>query len=655
MVTPKNLIQNSKADLGWDTRDADYTSWHNAVKEYCARHSIRTWGAASQAEKDALVITARGLTEFRPTIRDRLASGSDFHNKALEALLQDCLKKCSETAKNLAIKRTRKRAHTDVVSDGDDEVPDGENKPIAVLFWDMVKAYVPAGRKVREIIGALEDPTPPNLTFPADYISLHSDAEVRGFFRMTKANPVRLLVILHTLPPRANTPPPGAAYFELEKFAPPTEYNDYAKDSTAIVRNATGVGRRHMPIRDHTFEERKYELRVRIKRQQDTQIAVKAEHQHLFPNVGIIDSDNEGYCYIDWLKKPKPTTGPQLVKARQECQRFRGQELGALTDPAGANGGITSPPFQEEDEGEEDEDTVLQPPHLALSSKRRAASDGIRPARKIRIEYGALIPSSRQPSSPTPVSTIRAPIPSSRQPSSPTPVSTIRAPIPSSRQPPDELDLIVQKLSRVVPRSRSFCTLPEQYRELTNRAVSHVYYYTLFGNPMMNAEDFEYLLSISWHKAQEETERALPCTKMANTHNHQRHFRASEITEVIFRKYFASVKMWRNFNPSFFDSINEVFICLVAYAMCHCLKTWSTGVYVKPAKNADFKYATTVSTWNAYPSNVRKLLLAAIKADLCARLADSQKSGLLESKEPLQINDASAFEAELKKELFQAQ
>ncbi|RPB23599.1 hypothetical protein L211DRAFT_786559, partial [Terfezia boudieri ATCC MYA-4762] len=51
------------------------------------------------------------------------------------------------------------------------------------------------------------------------------------------------------------------------------------------------------------------------------------------------------------------------------------------------------------------------------------------------------------------------------------------------------------------------------------------------------------------------------------------YFRASEIMEVIFRKYFASVKMWGNFNPSFFDSINKVFICLVACAMHHCLKT----------------------------------------------------------------------------------
>ncbi|RPB18124.1 hypothetical protein L211DRAFT_854441 [Terfezia boudieri ATCC MYA-4762] len=281
------------------------------VKEYCARHSIRTWGATSQAEKDALVIAAHGLTGFRPTIRDRLVLGSEFLKKALEALLQDCLKKCSETTKNLAIKRMRKRAQPDVVSNGDDEVPDSEIKPIAVLFWvadpdiwdecarrkiaeirlitldgiwDMVKAYVPAGRKVREIIGALADPTPPNLTFPADYMSLNTDAE---------ANPVHLLVILHTLPPRANIPPPGAAYFELEKFAPPTEYNDYAEDSDAIVRNAAGVSRRRIPIRDHTFEERKYELCARIKCQQDIKIAVKAKHQRLFPNAGIIDSSRK--------------------------------------------------------------------------------------------------------------------------------------------------------------------------------------------------------------------------------------------------------------------------------------------------------------------------------------------------------------------------
>ncbi|RPB23598.1 hypothetical protein L211DRAFT_849589 [Terfezia boudieri ATCC MYA-4762] len=381
-------------------------------------------------------------------------------------------------------------------------------------IWDMVKAYVPAGRKVRDFIGALEDPTSPNLTFPADYISLHSDVEVRGFFRMTKANPVCLLVILHTLPPRANTPPPGVAYFEIEKFAPPTEYDDYAEDSDAIVQNAASVGRR-----------------------------LKAEYQRLFPNAGIIDSDNKDYCYIDWLKKPKPTMGPQLVKVHQvvpighratrlnrhlsisrvvskvrglNAAQYHWETLNSQHAPApdsapaappvppppplppppppqnaaanpaagmlailrpgarranrpsrGQRGHmisrmlvrcsqgvqkrptVTSPLFQEENEGEEDEDTVLQPPHLALSSKQRAALDRIHPTRKIRIEYGTLIPSSRQLSSPMPVSTARArqriQTQSSVRPTSSDPF-TLDSETHSPQ--PDELNLIVQKPSR---------------------------------------------------------------------------------------------------------------------------------------------------------------------------------------------------------------
>jgi hypothetical protein len=50
-----------------------------------------------------------------------------------------------------------------------------------------------------------------------------------------------------------------------------------------------------------------------------------------------------------------------------------------------------------------------------------------------------------------------------------------------------------------------------------------------------------------------------------------------------------------HFDDTFFDSINEVFICLVTSAMRHCLKAWTTGVYVEPGRNADFKYETTAS------------------------------------------------------------
>jgi len=135
MGTPKNLVQNSKADLGWDTRDADYTTWGNAVKDYCARHEIKSLSGASDSEKAALVEAARGFTGFNPAIRACLAAGSDFHKKALEALLQDCMKKRSETAENLAVKRALKRPRPDEdEADGDGEEPDVGEQNTAVVF-----------------------------------------------------------------------------------------------------------------------------------------------------------------------------------------------------------------------------------------------------------------------------------------------------------------------------------------------------------------------------------------------------------------------------------------------------------------------------------------------------------------------------------------
>ncbi|KAF8416049.1 hypothetical protein BGX38DRAFT_1147651 [Terfezia claveryi] len=109
-----------------------------------------------------------------------------------------------------------------------------------------------------------------------------------------------------------------------------------------------------------------------------------------------------------------------------------------------------------------------------------------------------------------------------------------------------------------------------------------------------------------------------------------------------------------NFDETFFDSINKVFICLVTSVMRHCLKSWTIGVYVEPPKTGDFKYDTSISTWNANPRKVRTLLLAAIKADIGAQLAAAQLKGCLESDQPLNIGDTSAFEAELTQELLQA-
>ncbi|RPB18728.1 hypothetical protein L211DRAFT_795926, partial [Terfezia boudieri ATCC MYA-4762] len=75
------------------------------------------------------------------------------------------------------------------------------------------------------------------------------------------------------------------------------------------------------------------------------------------------------------------------------------------------------------------------------------------------------------------------------------------------------------------------------------------------------------------------------------------HFRASEITEIIFRKYFATIKMRGYANDHFFDSTNKVFICLVMSAMSHCLKAWTTGIYIEPSNTESFKYQTTLSKY----------------------------------------------------------
>ena len=69
MVMAKNLIKNSKADLGWNTRDTDYTSCRNAVKDYCAQQNIQSWSGASDAKRAALIAATPNLTGFRLAIR----------------------------------------------------------------------------------------------------------------------------------------------------------------------------------------------------------------------------------------------------------------------------------------------------------------------------------------------------------------------------------------------------------------------------------------------------------------------------------------------------------------------------------------------------------------------------------------------------------
>ncbi|RPB21400.1 hypothetical protein L211DRAFT_790583 [Terfezia boudieri ATCC MYA-4762] len=54
-------------------------------------------------------------------------------------------------------------------------------------------------------------------------------------------------------------------------------------------------------------------------------------------------------------------------------------------------------------------------------------------------------------------------------------------------------------------------------------------------------------------------------------------FRAEEIINIIYQRYFQGTKMKGNRDPSFLDRINGIFICFVASAMCHSLKAWRMG------------------------------------------------------------------------------
>ncbi|KAF8429353.1 hypothetical protein BGX38DRAFT_1278253 [Terfezia claveryi] len=91
MVTPKNLIQNSKTDLGGTLEMP--TTYHGAMLS-------RTIVPNIQSE------------EFHEESTGR---GSESHKKALEALLQDCLKK---------------------QHDEEDDISDaGEAAGTAVVYW----------------------------------------------------------------------------------------------------------------------------------------------------------------------------------------------------------------------------------------------------------------------------------------------------------------------------------------------------------------------------------------------------------------------------------------------------------------------------------------------------------------------------------------
>ena len=300
------------------------------------------------------------MDEFESSIRDRLAAGSDFLSKALVALVVDTLKKRSETTKKLTLKRALKRKRVEADEEAEvADVPEPEAPEAPVVIWiadplirthknqagndwlsdikewrklailetrdlaaimKAISSYLPQARTIREIRGALEDPDPlVDMTLLTDWMSLKTDAEVKAFLVHTKSQPIRLLVVMYRNDGTQDLPAPDPAvpYSTTTEFDPPETYNDPAEDSDQLVRDANNLTSRRMPLKDHTFEQRKWQIQQWIQRQQCLLQKMKMAHVTTIDNTMTIDSEDEGFCFQRHLQDPVPKTGQQRVLARQ--------------------------------------------------------------------------------------------------------------------------------------------------------------------------------------------------------------------------------------------------------------------------------------------------------------------------------------------------
>ena len=359
MVTAKNLIKNSKADLGWEEQDTEYTLQRNNVKDYCAQKAIVNKIKASEDKWKKCMQDVPVLDGFKPAIRTRLAVGSDLHAKAVEVLVVDTLKKRSKTVKKLTLKRALKRRQVDEDADQEAQEADAAQPEAPVAIWiadplivgyknaigtewlqdergwkkldvletrevaaimKAISNYLPQGRSIREIRKALEDPDPnvdPSVL--TEWMNLKTDAEVKAFLVHTVAKLIRLLVILHHGDGTQDIPPPDPTvpYFTPTHFDSHETYDDPAEDSDQLIRDANNLATCRMPIKDHTFEERKWRICERIQRQKCLLQKMNLAHVTAIENTTTIDSEDEGFCFQRYLKNPVPKTGQQRVLARQ--------------------------------------------------------------------------------------------------------------------------------------------------------------------------------------------------------------------------------------------------------------------------------------------------------------------------------------------------
>jgi hypothetical protein len=136
-------------------------------------------------------------------------------------------------------------------------------------------------------------------------------------------------------------------------------------------------------------------------------------------------------------------------------------------------------------------------PHLA-GSKRRHSSDERRP-RKLHIQYNRPNASGSSDRVSKPINQSMTNIFLIILQSSPSLDDFI---IQDEAQQNEAL--VIERPHRVGPRSRSFFTIPDIYKDVTLRAASLVKHYTWFENPMLTASEIAQLVTETWDAAQEE-------------------------------------------------------------------------------------------------------------------------------------------------------
>ena len=380
MPTPRNAINNAVDTLGWNhkkvgTRRVNskvYTYWRSEVEDMIKAKgwsSKKEPGAKTYAEFLSQCIELKSFPVGARTLCGQDESDTNrAHQKALNELMLDCFKKVRESAQS----KKRAVAQEELDAEPDDPVAEGSAdsgrrrakrqkydeghavvmyildpgnaahrdpitgqwlwdlhglKKLAVIYEPSINelhlklsANIPSGRKVREIIGALQNVNDQGVL--SDVARIQSDEDLDAFLRLTEAKPIKLLAILHKVPADgANTPPPADVnlnnhYFKLTRFDAPEYYQDPLEDSEVEVSKRAGGGRRLVPRKDHTFEDRLSDIRRRIQRQQDMLRSLEQKHKLLFAKA-IHDSDPGGDLRFQCYGSNDNLSGKEVIMFRQ--------------------------------------------------------------------------------------------------------------------------------------------------------------------------------------------------------------------------------------------------------------------------------------------------------------------------------------------------